>query len=412
MAGKRHGLSDRAVKAKKKPGRYPDGGSLYFHITERGNRSWEYNFRIHRKRRAMGLGPYPTVSLKEARELRDDARKLVRAGTDPIIARGAKRQVAAAALSVRAACESYITAQRAKWKTERHVDQINQRLRDYVYPIVGHLLIADVNLAEVKQVLMPIWQTKNPTAGRTRQYMEDVTNWAIAEGIRNDESNPWEIRRLRFALPFGIHKVVSHPSLSFEQAPSFLIELRAQRGVKARAMELTMLCATRIGDVTGGGKQHSEAMKWSHVDLPGAVWRIPDTKMSRPFDVPLSEPALRLLAEMKRFRDPTTDFVFPGAVTGTALNAATLRHMLKAMGYTGIVTTHGMRACFRTWASESTAYDTAVIEASLAHQKNRLDQAYHRGDFFNKRRRLMSLWADHLEGRTIMHGDEMIKSAA
>ena len=90
MAGKRHGLSDRAVKAKKKPGRYPDGGSLYFHITERGNRSWEYNFRIHRKRRAMGLGPYPTVSLKEARELRDDARKLVRAGTDPIIARGAR----------------------------------------------------------------------------------------------------------------------------------------------------------------------------------------------------------------------------------------------------------------------------------------------------------------------------------
>ena len=270
MASKRYGLSDRSVKAKKKPGRYPDGGSLYFHITERGNRSWEYNFRIHRKRRAMGLGPYPTVTLKEARELRDDARKLVRAGTDPIIARGAKRQVAAAALSVRAACESYITAQRAKWKTERHVDQINQRLRDHVYPIIGHLLIADIKLAEVKQVLTPIWQTKNPTAGRTRQYMEDVTNWAIAEGIRNDESNPWEVKRLQFALPFGIHKVISHPSLSFEQAPKFITSVRKQKGVKAKAMEFVMLTAVRIADICGGGKDHSEPMKWSHLDLPGA----------------------------------------------------------------------------------------------------------------------------------------------
>ena len=178
--------------------------------------------------------------LKAARIAHGEAKKLRDAGIDPIIARGAKRQVAASALSVQHASESYIKAQRARWKTARHVKQIRQRLRDYVYPIIGHLPIADIKGAEVRQVLMPIWSTKNPTAGRMRQYMEDVTNWAIHEGIRTDESNPWETKRTQWALPLGIHTVVSHPALSFEQAPAFLAEVRQQKGVKAKALEFTM----------------------------------------------------------------------------------------------------------------------------------------------------------------------------
>jgi hypothetical protein len=222
----KQGLTDTKCKAARERGLYADGGGLYLQITERGHKSWVYRFRVHKRLRTMGLGAYPAVSLKAARIAHGDAKKLRDAGTDPIIARGAERQVAASALSVQAACESYITAQRARWKTESHADRVKQRLRDYVYPIIGHLPIADIKLAEAKQVLVPIWQTKNPTAGRVRQYLEDATDWAIHEGIRTDESNPWEVKRLRFALPFGIHKVTSHPSLPFEQAPAFLAELR------------------------------------------------------------------------------------------------------------------------------------------------------------------------------------------
>jgi integrase len=401
-------LTDTKCKAARERGLYADGGGLYLQVTEKGHRSWVYRYRIHKRLRTMGLGAYPAVSLKAARDAHGDAKKLRDAGIDPIIARSAKREVAASALSVQAACESYIAAQRARWKTEGHADQVKHRLRDHVYPIIGHLPIADIKLAEAKQVLVPIWQTKNPTAGRVRQYLEDTVNWAIHEGIRTDESNPFEVKRLRFALPFGIHKVVNHPSLPFEQATAFLAELRAQSGVKAKALEFTMLCATRIADICGGGKDYSEPMRWPHVDLPGTLWRIPDTKMNRPFVVPLSQPAMRLLGEMQRFRDFASDFVFPGAVAGTVLNSATLRHMLRDMGYGGAVTTHGMRASFRTWASETTAYEKGVIESCLAHQQSELDQAYHRGSYLAKRRQLMELWASYLKGDVVQIGGSVI----
>ena len=307
----KQGLNDVKAKAKRKRGLHADGGGLYLQITERGHKSWVYRFRIHKRLRTMGLGAYPAVSLKAARDAHGEAKKLRDAGTDPIIARSAKRQIAASALSVQAACESYLTAQRARWKTESHADQVKQRLRDYVYPIIGHLPVADIKGAEARQVLSPIWAEKNPTAGRVRQYLEDVVNFSIHEGIRTDEFNPFEVKRLRFALPFGIHKVVNHPSLSFEQAPAFLTELRKQSGVKGKAMGFVMLTAVRVADITGGGKEHSEPMKWSHLDLPGALWRIPDTKMSRPHVVPLSEPAMRLLDEMQRFRDPRIGLRLP-----------------------------------------------------------------------------------------------------
>jgi integrase len=173
-------------------------------------------------------------------------------------------------------------------------------------------------------------------------------------------------------------------------------------------MEFTMLCATRIADITGG-KEHSVPMLWSHVDLTGALWRIPDTKMSRPFDVPLSDPALRLLGEMKQFTDLSNpEIVFPGAVGGTVLSSATLRHMLKAMGYGGTMTTHGARSLFKTWAAETTNFEKGVVESCLAHQQTELDQAYHRGSYLDKRRRLMAAWAAYLEGHAVQVGGSVV----
>ena len=231
----------------------------------------------------------------------------------PIAARGTARHVAAAALSVEDACEKYIEAQRAKWKTASHVEQIEKRLRDYVYPVIGHLPIAEIKAAEVRQVLAPIWTTKNPTAGRVRQYMEDVTNWSIDEGIRADESNPFEIKRIKYAFPLGIHKPANHPALPFERAPAFLAELRAVEGVKARAMELVMLTAVRIADICGGGKAHSEPMRWAHVDLPGALWTVPDTKMGRPHVVHSPSRRCACSARCSDFaiRNPTTSSPAP-----------------------------------------------------------------------------------------------------
>jgi integrase len=169
-------------------------------------------------------------------------------------------------------------------------------------------------------------------------------------------------------------------------------------------LEFIALCGVRVGDVVGGGKAHSEPMKWAHINLAEKTWQIPDTKMSRPHVVPLSVPAMKVLEQMRRYRDPKSDVVFPGAKRGTVLSDATLRHMLKKMGMAGIATTHGFRSALKTWASEETSFDRDVVEAALAHAKDALASAYHRGSFLDKRRRLMAAWGKFLEGRTASEG--------
>jgi integrase len=397
-----HKLSSKTIEAATKRGLYSDGGGLFFQVTKHGHRSWVYRFRIQGRLRTMGLGPYPRTTLKKARELAKAAAEQVHDGIDPIVARGQSRIAAARSLTLQQAATAHVAAQRPKWKTKKYAGQIERRLKNYVYPIIGHLPIADVRFAEIKQVLAPIWITKHATAGRVRSHLEGIIDWAIAEGHRADESNPAEIKRLKFSLPVGIHKVRHFPSLPYSEAPRFLAELRQQEGIKAKALEFIVLCAVRVADVVGGGKDRAVPMLWQHVDLPGQVWRIPDTKMGRPHTVPLSDEAMMVLGEMQRYRDASSDYVFPGAVRGTVVNDATLRYLLQDMGYAGIATTHGLRATFRTWASETTTYDKDVIETALAHAQGELDSAYHRGSFLAKRVRLMSDWATYLAARNVI----------
>jgi integrase len=291
-----------------------------------------------------------------------------------------------------------------EWKTKRYASQIRARLETYVKPVIGHLPIADIGLGEIKQVLVPIWTNKRPTANRIRKHLEGAINWAIAEGHRTDESNAAEVKRLQFSLSFAERKVTHYPSLPYSEAPSFLVELRKQDGVKARALEFIMLTAVRVADICGGGKEHAVPMLWKHVDVRGQSWTIPDTKTGKPHVVPLSAQAMTLLGEMRRLRDPSSDFVFPGSKRGTVISDATLRYLLQDMGYAGIATTHGMRATFRTWASETTGYDKDVIESCLAHAQGELDAAYHRGSYLDKRRRLMADWASFCIGDAVPQG--------
>lgn len=351
----------------------------------------------------MGLGAYPKVSLAKARELRNEARKLVDAGIDPIVARSPQKlkEEDETKISVKRATEAYLEAQAPKWKTARHVEQVRKRLSDYVWPVIGHLPIADIKLTDIELVLGPIWHKKHPTAKRVRQYLEETLNWAIARKVRKEESNPAEMKKLKWSLPEGVHKSRHHASLPYSKAPAFFEALRREEGIKARALEFITLTAVRVADVTGGGKAHSEPMKWSHVDMTGRVWNIPDTKMGKPLTVPLSDAAMRLLDAMRRQKDPESDIVFRGAKRGTALNDATLRHLLREMGYAGTATTHGMRATFKTWAAECTAYPKDVVEMALAHAQTALDAAYMRGELLDKRRRLMGAWATFLEGEAM-----------
>ncbi len=175
----------------------------------------------------MGLGGYPEITLASPRAAQGgDAQ--VRAGVDPIDARKAGKQIAAASLTVMEAAEAYIAAMAVDWKTGRYPDQIRERMNTYVKPIIGDMAISDIGPAEARLVLAPIWNKIRPTAKRIRQHLEGVVDGAIAGGHRKNEINPFETKRLKHTLSFAKRKPRTSPRCPSTQAPAFIAELRAQ----------------------------------------------------------------------------------------------------------------------------------------------------------------------------------------
>ena len=254
------------------------------YANERGGRSWEYRFERNGKRQDHGPWRLSRGHVGQGPRRWRAAVAQVTAGIDPIAARKANReQVVASSLSVMDAAEAYITAIAGGLEDRALSRPIRERLESYVRPVIGDMAISDIQLAEAKLVLAPIWNKIRPTAKQIRQHLEGAVNWAISEGHREDESNPFEVKRLKFSLSFADQKVTHFASLAHEQAGEFVSLLRAQQeSVKTLALEFVVLNAVRVADVVGGGKQHSEPMRWSHVNLVEKTWRIPDTKMGRP----------------------------------------------------------------------------------------------------------------------------------
>ena len=240
----------------------------------------------------------------------------------------------------------------------------------------------------VLKAIEPIWATKAETASRLRGRIESVLDWATARGYRQGE-NPARWRgHLDKLLPprSKVARVKHHPALPYPEIGTFMADLRDQGGVAARALELTVLCATRTSETIGA--------TWGEVDLETATWTIPDQRMKagRDHKVPLSDRAVEVLRQMAQ-EHGRDGFIFPGARKGRPLSNMAMLAVLKRMGRTNL-TVHGFRSTFRDWAAERTAYAREVCEMALAHAiGDRVEAAYRRGDLFEKRRRLMADWS-------------------
>jgi integrase len=403
LAGGIHRLSARTVATATKPGLYADGGGLYLQVTRgadgKPRRSWLLRFTApRRRRREMGLGNARLVSLTDARDAALVARRQAHAGIDPIDARDAARAKAAAAcakaMTFRQCAEAYLATHASSWKNAKHSKQWQNTLETYAYPIIGDTPVAEVDGALVMAVLDPIWLTKIETASRVRGRIETVLDWARVRGHRNGD-NPARWRgHLQKALP-TIKKslrVIHHPALPFADAPIFMRKLAEQEGVSARALAFCILTSTRTGETI-----HA---RWAEIDLEQRLWIIPAVrmKMAREHRVPLSAPAIAILRETRSRLDGAPDgaaFVFPSRRSGRALSNMALLATLKRMGRSDL-TTHGFRSTFRDWVAERTDFPQEVAEASLAHiVGDAVEAAYRRGDFFDKRRRLMEAWGDY-----------------
>jgi integrase len=327
----------------------------------------------------------------------------VKAGIDPLAEReeaaakaAAERQAQqVASVTFKATAETYIEANEDSWRNAKHRQQWRNTLDTYVYPVMGDMPVADVDTPHVLTVLEPIWKAKPETAGRVRGRIEAILDAAKVRGYRTGE-NParWrghlaQILPARTRLSRGHHKAAPYAAI-----PGIMQELRTRKAVAALALEFTILTAARTGEVVGA--------TWDEFDLGKAVWTIPASRMkaSREHRVPLPDRAMAILEAVRKLNSP---WVFPG-VRGGQMSGMAMAMLLRRMK--SDVTVHGFRSSFRDWAAECTGYPHEVCEMALAHSiGNKVEAAYRRGDLFEKRRRLMTEWAEFCSGQGALGGE-------
>jgi integrase len=337
------------------------------------------------KRRSIGLGAYPEVSLAQARAAARKHRAIIRDGIDPIEARKAARSAAMAergGLTFAEAARRCVDA-KAAGKSDGSLHQWRSTLEAHAFPIIGKVPVRDIELKHLLLVLEPLWTTTTETASRLRGRIESVLAWATVHKHRAGD-NPARWRgNLDQVLPSPrkVARVEHHAALPWKHIGEFMVRLRAQQGMGAQALQFAILTAARSGEVRGA--------TWAELDLEAALWTVPAARMKagREHRVPLSAAALDVL----RAQPTREGLVFP-STKGTALSDMTLSAVLRRMDIKATV--HGFRSTFRDWMAEATNYPNAMGELALAHVvSNEVEAAYRRGDMFEKRRALMEDWA-------------------
>lgn len=375
-------LTATKIKTLTEPGRYIDGDGLMMEIAPGGSRSWKLRVRVDGKRRDFGLGSLSIVTLTEAREKAREYRRLIAQGIDPVAERKKEKIVIP---TFRAAAEQVHAEHKASWKNGKHQVQWITTLETYAYPFIGDRLVNDIEGPHIRKALLPIWLSKPETARRVRQRIGAVLDWAYVNGFRDSEA---PMRSLSKGLPRQPKNDGHFAAMPYTDIPAFIAKLRERSSVGRVALEVLILTAARSGEIRGA--------TWSEFDLDKAMWSIPATrmKMGRPHFVPLAPQVLEALERAKAFSAPCTDLVFPGMKLKTPMSDMTLLKILRDME-TG-VTVHGFRSTFRDWVADKTDYPGEVAEAALAHaNSNKVEAAYRRTDFLEKRKALMADWAEY-----------------
>jgi integrase len=392
----------RVSTAKPKAGRRAlvigDGGGLWLQVTrgegEHIRRSWTFRYEINGKRREMGLGPLHTLGVADARAKAKALRQQLLDNVDPLeareVARRAKLAEQARTMTLRQCAKLYLDLHQDGWKSAKHREQWTSSLKNYVFPVLGDLSVADIDPAAVMKVVQPLWKEKTVTASRVRGRIEAILDYASASGFRTGD-NP--ARHVSVALPkkSTIAKVEHLAALPWREVPAFVADLRKLQGAPARGLEFLILTGVRTGEALGAA--------WDEIDRKTKTWTIPGNRMKagNPHRVPLSARAVEILDGQRG-----GPYVFGGSkpLPPTALRRQALDRLRPD------VTVHGFRASFKTWASESTAFPRDLVEVALAHKRGGpVEETYQRGDLFEKRRRLMQAWADYL-------GKPAVKAAA
>ena len=340
---------------------------------------------IQGRRRELGLGGFPLVSLAEARAKAFAYRRIAREGGDPLT----EKRRADGVPTFADAAERVWKGKNPGWRHPGHAQDWMSSLRRHILPHIGQMPVCDVSSADVLDTLRRIWHVRPETARRVRQRIGAVMEWAVAMELRTD--NPCDrlggvlgpqqdlVQHMR-ALPHG--EVATAIRAMWGSGATPAVKL---------AFEFLVLTAARSGEVRGA--------QWAEIDLPAGVWTIPATRMKskREHRVPLCGRAAEILEAARTLGDGRSPFVF-ASQGGKPFSITRLPRLLQNLKIPAVP--HGFRSSFRDWAAEETNHPREVVEAALAHVVgNRTEAAYARSDLFERRRRLMDEWADYLDGR-------------
>ncbi|MGY3698225.1 integrase [Bradyrhizobium sp. USDA 3240] len=388
---------------------YAVGGvaGLMLQITPNGGRSWVLRTTVATKRRNMGLGSYPEVTLEAARNAARNAKASVRDGRDPIIERGEKKAALVAeqkrGMTFTEALDEYLPTKLASIGSEKNRKALEATINTYAKPELGRMLVGAITVQDILRVLSPIWDTKTQTAMRLRAEIENVLAWATVHGRRSGD-NParWDGNlALTLPRPSKVVATANHPAIALTDATPWFGALRDRDGTAARALEFIALNASRSGEVRG--------MKRSEYDAKAKIWTVPAARMKsrKEHRIPLSDEAIAIIE--KQPHSDGRDYVFAspsgGMLTDAAISAA-MKRMTKDDGKQWIdpkngrpAVPHGLRSTFRDWAGEKTTYPNEMAELALAHTVgDKVEAAYRRGDMIEKRRHMMQDWANFLHG--------------
>ncbi len=388
-------LTAAKAKALSEPGMHNDGRGLYLRVAKGGSKGWILRITVDGRRRDIGLGGYPAVTLAKARQLADGHRLAVAEGRDPL---AEKRR--AKMLTFAEASAKVHEANLPRWKNEKHTAQWLSTLERYAFPTIGKMPVDRIERRDVLAILTPIWTAKPETARRTRQRIRTVLKWAMAhEFVEHNAAG----EGIDGALPAMRRFKAHHRALPYAEIPAALETIDASpAGLAARAcMRFLILTAARSGEARGA--------RWDEVDMDAATWTIPGERMKggRQHVVPLSVAALAVLHEAAALRDDSGLIFSSPRKRGRPLSDMSLTKCLRDCGLADRATVHGMRSAFRDWASERTNAPHAVMERALAHAvADAVEAAYSRSNLLERRRALMAEWGSFVTGTA---GAELIQ---
>lgn len=385
MARPTNRLTVQEIERLKTRSRHADGLGLWLNVGRTGSKSWVFRWTVKGHVREMGLGPYPALSLANARKKAFEYRQLVANGLDPKIERDKQYGKTFGEVA-----DAYLKAMASRWTHPTTRLQWSNTLSVNCAPIRNRQ-VSDIETADILSILNPVWLSTPETGARVRLRIESVLDYAKAKNQREGDNPARWKGHLSNILPARQRlDQKHHAAMPYSDIPEFWQQLNEVEALSARALEFLILTAGRTGEVLGA--------TWGEIELSKGLWVIRANRMKgqREHRVPLTEHAISILAPLNENR--ISKFVFPGLKRGMPLSGMAMKMLIRRMKVEG-ASVHGFRSTFRDWCGDETSFPREVAEAALAHKVGSdVEQAYRRSDALEKRRRLMQAWADYCTG--------------